>query len=207
MKKQVIDNKGNNVEEITLKDEVFKIEPNESVLTQYIRVYTTNQRTGTSKVKTRGEVSGGGAKPWRQKGTGRARAGSSRSPIWVHGGVTHGPLPKDWNLKMPKKMKKLAMVSALSLKETTGTMLVIKDLDLEKISASKMVEVLKNLKTDSPVLYVWKDRDEKVMKSLSNLKGVRAAFSGSLNPFDLVSAKTVLFHKDAVLDINERFGK
>ncbi|HAI63181.1 MAG: 50S ribosomal protein L4 [candidate division WWE3 bacterium GW2011_GWF2_41_45] len=207
MKKQVLDNKGKKVEEINLHDEVFKIEPNNSVLAQYIRVYTTNQRTGTSKVKNKAEVAGGGAKPWRQKGTGRARAGSSRSPIWVHGGVTHGPLPKDWTLKLPKKMKKLAMRSALSLKETGESLFVVNGLGLEKISTSAMSGVLKTLGLKGSVLYVWNKKDDNVMKSISNLTKIRAAYAGSLNPYDLIAAKTVLFEKDAILDINERFKK
>ena len=207
MKKTVLDNKGKKVEEITLRDEVFKSEPNDSVLTQYIRVYTTNQRTGTSKTRSKGEVAGGGAKPWRQKGTGRARAGSSRSPLWVHGGVTHGPLPKDWTLKLPKKMKKLAMRSALSLKEAADALFVVNGLGIEKISTSGMASVVKTLGLKGRVLYVWNKKDDKVMKSISNLNNIRAAFSGSLNPYDLISAKMVLFEKDAVLDINERFKK
>ncbi|OGC57444.1 50S ribosomal protein L4, partial [candidate division WWE3 bacterium RIFOXYA1_FULL_41_11] len=178
-----------------------------SVLAQYIRVYTTNQRTGTSKVKNKAEVAGGGAKPWRQKGTGRARAGSSRSPIWVHGGVTHGPLPKDWTLKLPKKMKKLAMRSALSLKETGESLFVVNGLGLEKISTSAMSGVLKTLGLKGSVLYVWNKKDDNVMKSISNLTKIRAAYAGSLNPYDLIAAKTVLFEKDAILDINERFKK
>ena len=207
MKKTVLDNKGKKVEEITLHDEVFKIEPNNNVLAQYIRVYTTNQRTGTSKTKSKGEVAGGGAKPWRQKGRGRARAGSSRSPIWVHGGVAHGPLPKDWTLKLPKKMKKLAMRSALSLKETADSLFVINGLGMDKISTSAMSSAVKTLGLKGSVLYVWNKKDEKVMKSISNLTNIRAAYAGSLNPYDLISAKTVLFEKDAVLDINERFKK
>ena len=207
MKKEVLNNKGNKIEEINLHDEVFKAEPNNSVLAQYIRVYTTNQRTGTSKTKTKGEVAGGGAKPWRQKGTGRARAGSSRSPLWVHGGVTHRPLPKDWTLKLPKKMKKLAMRSALSLKETADSLFVVNGLGIEKISTSAMSALVKTLGLKGRVLYVWNKKDDKVMKSISNLSNIRAAFSGSLNPYDLISAKTVLFEKDAVLDIDERFKK
>ena len=207
MKKEVLNNKGNKIEEINLHDEVFKAEPNNSVLAQYIRVYTTNQRTGTSKTKTKGEVAGGGAKPWKQKGTGRARAASSRSPLWVHGGVTHGPLPKDWTLKLPKKMKKLAMRSALSLKETADSLFVVNGLGIEKISTSAMSALVKTLGLKGRVLYVWNKKDDKVMKSISNLSNIRAAFSGSLNPYDLISAKTVLFEKDAVLDIDERFKK
>ena len=207
MNLDVLDKQGNTLEQLTLNKDIFGVKPNKTLVAQYVRVYLANQRQGTSSTKTRGEVSGGGIKPWRQKGTGRARAGSSRSPIWVHGGVAHGPLPKDWTLKLPKKMKKLAMRSALSLKETADSLFVINGLGMDKISTSAMSSAVKTLGLKGSVLYVWNKKDEKVMKSISNLTNIRAAYAGSLNPYDLISAKTVLFEKDAVLDINERFKK
>ncbi|GIW69536.1 MAG: 50S ribosomal protein L4 [Patescibacteria group bacterium] len=207
MKKQVLDQKGNKVEEISLNDGVFCSNPNREVLTQYIRVFDFNQRSGTAKTKTRAEVAGGGAKPWRQKGTGRARAGSIRSPLWVHGGVAHGPLPKDWSLKMPKKMRRLAMISALSLKEAAGEIVVVDSLKLEKMSTSELSTVLNKLVDARPLLYVWSKADQSVIRSIANIKDVKPVFSGSLNAKDLISHKAILFEKDAILDVNERFKK
>ncbi len=207
MKKQVLDQKGNKVEEISLNDGVFSATPNREVLTQYLRVFDFNQRAGTAKTKTRAEVAGGGAKPWRQKGTGRARAGSTRSPLWVHGGVTHGPLPKDWSLKMPKKMRRLAMISALSTKEAEGDITVVNALKLEKISSAELSSTVKKIVDGKPLLYVWNKADQNVIRSMLNIRDVKPVFSGSLNAKDLISHKKVLFENDAILDVNERFKK
>ncbi len=207
MNVEVLDIKGNKKEEITLSDGVFGIVPNLKVLAQYIRVYTTNQRQGTSKVKTRGEVSGGGKKPWKQKGTGRARQGSTRSPIWVHGGVAFGPTPKDWRLDLPKKMRALAMRSALSQKFANKTAVVLEQPALEKPSTKQMVEILANLNLQGRVLIVWKELDTAVIKSAANIVGVKTSFIGSMNAYDIIKAKKVVFIKDAVEVLDQRYTK
>src|SRR3989344_2069599 len=145
MKIDVLDIKGKKVDEITLKKEIFGIEPNETVLAQYVRVYRTNQRQGTSSTLNRGEVSGGGKKPWKQKGTGRARVGSTRNPIWVHGGVAHGPKPKDWTLKLPKKVKRLALISALSSAVEKKKLTVLDKIEIESPKSKLVSEIVKNL--------------------------------------------------------------
>ncbi len=207
MKKTVIDLKGNKIEEITLSDDVFKIEPNESVLSQYVRIFRSNQRQGTSNTKTRGDVSGGGAKPWKQKGTGRARSGSNRSPIWVHGGVAHGPHPKSWTLKFPKKMGQLAMKSALSLKESADSIKVVSEVKFEKPSTKVFLNLLKELKLSGKTLYIWHDKNEAVLKSASNIPELTTEFSGILNAYDLISADNVVFDKNAILEIDKRYKK
>lgn len=207
MKINVLDIKGNNKEEINLSEDVFGIEPNLKVLAQYIRVYTTNQRQGTSKIKTRGEVRGGGRKPWKQKGTGRARQGSTRSPIWVHGGVAFGPTPKDWCLALPKKMKALAMKSVLSKKFAEKNALVLENIAFDKPSTKKMIEALAVLKVTGKTLIVWKDLNEAVLKSTNNVPGVRASFVGTTNAYDLISTKNIIFVKDAIEVLNQRYSK
>lgn len=207
MKKVILDLKGNKVEEITLSDDVFKAEPNDSVTAQYLRTYFFNQRVGTAKTKTKAEVAGGGAKPWRQKGTGRARAGSTRSPIWAHGGVAHGPLPKSWRLDLPKKMRKLAMTIALSSKESLGGVSVVDDFSMNKISSSDFLKIVKDLGLKGKILIVWGKKNENTMKSAGNLQNIRMAFCGALNAHDVISSNSILFDKDAIVEINKRFKK
>ena len=146
MKLNVLDKKGKNVGEVTLSDAVFGVTPNEDVLTRYLRILTHNQRQGTSKVKTRGEVSGGGKKPWRQKKTGRARHGSTRSPLWVGGGITHGPTPKSWTLIFPRKMRTLAIKSALSYQFINKKALIVDKFELKEPKTKALVDLLSSLK-------------------------------------------------------------
>lgn len=207
MKTTVIDTKGNKVEEISLKDDVFGIEPNLEALAQYLRVYLFNQRQGTSSAKTRAEVSGGGVKPWRQKGTGRARHGSTRSPIWAHGGVTHGPKPKSWNLSISDKIKKLAFKSALSQKFAEKKAVIISAFDFAKPSTKTMAEILKKLDLNGKTLIIWNKKDENLVKSCGNIQDLEIKFVGTLNAFDLVWAKNVVFLKDAVLVVEETYKK
>lgn len=207
MKKEVLDIKSNKKSEITLQDSVFKHDVNLDVLAQYNRVYSFNQRVGTAKTKNKSEVAGGGAKPWRQKGTGRARQGSTRSPIWVHGGVAHGPMPKSWRLKFPKNMRKLAMVSSLSQKELEGLITVVENFGIEKISTSSFARILKTIGLTGKILFVWKDKNEFLLKSAANIKGVKIVNSAALCAHDILFSKNVLFEKAAILDVSERFKK
>lgn len=204
MKVDVLDTKGKKVEQIELSKDIFGVEPNRDLLAQYIRIFQTNQRQGTSKVKNRSEVSGGGKKPWRQKGTGRARHGSSRSPIWTKGGITHGPIPKNYNLKFPKKMRRLALLSALSVKANDKNIKILSELKFKQPKTKEMVEILSNLKTDRRVLIVTNGSDLSVVKSAKNIPFVEVSTQDNLNAFDLIKAKDVIFVKDAVTGLQER---
>jgi len=205
MKVKVLDTKAEVIEEITLSDDVFGIEPNDTLLAQYVRVFSINQRQGTSSTKTRAEVSGGGKKPWRQKGTGRARHGSIRSPIWVGGGIAHGPRPYKPSLKMPKKMRVLAFKSVLSYKFKDKQVIVLDKVKFEKPSTKTMVEILKKLKIESSALLVWFKKDENLVKSASNISSLNTKFAGSLNTYDLLKSDNIIFIKDAVLDIEKKY--
>ncbi|MBU1132904.1 50S ribosomal protein L4 [Patescibacteria group bacterium] len=205
MKVKVLDTKAEVIEEITLSDDVFGIEPNDTLLAQYVRVFSINQRQGTSSTKTRAEVSGGGKKPWRQKGTGRARHGSIRSPIWVGGGIAHGPRPYKPNLKMPKRMRVLAFKSALSYKFKDKKVTILDKVKFEKPSTKTMVEILKKLKIESSALLVWFKKDENLVKSASNILSLNTKFAGSLNTYDLLKSDNIIFIKDAVLDIEKKY--
>ena len=205
MKVKVLNTKAEVIEEITLSDDVFGIEPNESLLAQSIRVFSINQRQGTSSTKTRAEVSGGGKKPWKQKGTGRARHGSIRSPIWVGGGIAHGPRPYKPTLKMPKKMKILAFKSALSYKFKDKKVTILDKVKFEKPSTKNLAEILKKLKIEGKVLLVWLIKDENLVKSASNITVLNTKSAGSLNTYDLLRSKNIIFLKDAVLDIEKKY--
>jgi large subunit ribosomal protein L4 len=207
MKIDVYNLKGEKIEQIELNNDVFGMEPNSTVLRQYIRVYENNQRQGTSSTKTRSEVSGGGAKPWRQKGTGRARHGSIRSPIWVGGGVAHGPKPKSWRLSIPKKMKELALKSALSSRMEEKSILVLDNVKLEKPKTKDLAKTLEKLKIDGKVTVVWLGDCDGFVKSLRNIPGVLLVNAGSLGAYDIVRTPKTLFIKDAILNVQERFKK
>jgi len=205
MKIDVLDTKGNIVEQMDLNKDVFGIKPNLEVLAQYVRVYLANQRQGTSSTLTRAEVSGGGKKPWRQKGTGRARVGSSRNPIWRHGGVSHGPKPKDWGLSLNDRVKKLAIKSALSQKFLDKKITILDSLKFEKPKTREMISVLNNLKTLGKALLVLNERDENIVKSVANIPNLTYTLAQRLNAYEVINANGVLFLKDAVLKLEERF--
>lgn len=201
----VVDTKGKKVEELTLSDAVFGIEPNEEAVSQYLRVYRANQRQGTSSTKTRGEVSGGGIKPWRQKGTGRARVGSSRVPLWRHGGVSHGPKPRVWSLSLPARIRRLAIVSALSAAAKGNKMTVLDSLKFVAPKTKDMHETFKNLGVKGRTLLVLNEADQNIIKSARNIKDVETTISGTLNAYDLIRARNIVFLKDAVLSIEDKY--
>jgi len=207
VKINIVDIKNKKVGEIKLDEFVFGQKMNVDLLAQYIRVYLSNQRQGTSSTKTRSEVSGGGKKPWKQKGTGRARHGSTRSPIWRHGGISHGPKPKSWVLKMPKKLKNLAMRVALSYKIANKNMVVLDKLEMKKPSTRKIIEVLKDLKLEGRVLIVQKDKNEILVKSVNNLKKTETEVLNALNTYQIVKADSVVFFKDAVEGLQIKLNK
>lgn len=198
---------GQQVGDIELKDEVFGVQVNEPLLHQAVQVYLANQRQGTQSAKTRAEVRGGGRKPWRQKGTGRARHGSIRSPQWTGGGVVFAPKPRDYSQKLPKKMRRQAMLSALSLKAKGNEIIVLDELKIEKPKTKLIDEMLKNLNVEKKALIVLKDSDQAVEKSVRNLPGAKMILAGTLNVYDILKYDTFVITKQAVEAVEEVYGK
>lgn len=207
MKVDVINLKGEKLEQIDLRDEIFGSDYNPTVLAQYIRVYQNNQRQGTSSTKTRSEVSGGGAKPRAQKGSGRSRQGSIRSPIWVGGGVAHGPKPKSYKLQLSKKLKKVALSSALSTRMKEGRIIIIDGIDIKKPSTKDFSQSLKKIKVSGSLSLVWAGENENLIKSARNIPEVNLVNVKSLGAYDVIKNKNIVFLKNAVLDFQERFSK
>jgi len=176
-------------------------------LKQYVRVYYSNQRQGTSSTKNKSEVSGGGKKPWQQKGTGRARQGSTRNPTWVHGGVAHGPGPKSWKISLSKNMKELALKSALSQRMSEKKIVIIDKVNIEKPNTKDFIKSLEKLKITGKLLLVWSDKNENLIKSARNIPSVSLSNVGSLGAFDVMRSETAVFLKDAILKIEERYSK
>jgi large subunit ribosomal protein L4 len=196
--------KGENVGEISLNERVFDIEINEHVVHEAVTAQLAAKRAGTAKTKNRGEVSGGGRKPWRQKGTGRARHGSIRSPIWVGGGTTFGPQPRSYEKDIPKKVKKLAVKSVLTDKVRDNDLIVIDALTFEQPKTKKMVSVLDNLDAkDQKVLIVLDDITDNVYKSASNIPGIRIVSPNQVTVYDVINSDKVIMQEDAVSQVEE----
>lgn len=193
---------GEQVGEVELNDTVFGIEPNEPVLHDAVTMQLANKRQGTHDTKTRAEVRGGGRKPWRQKGTGRARAGSSRSPIWRSGGVVFGPHPRDYSYSLPKKVRRLALKSALSSKVLDNNIVVLDALTMDAPKTQEMVRILGNLKADK-ALVVTAERDVNVEKSARNIAGIKPLKADGVNVYDLLFYTKLVITKDAVAKIEE----
>ncbi len=189
-----------------LSDAVFGIEPNATVLHSAVVNYLANQRQGTQSTLTRSEVSGGGRKPWRQKGTGHARQGSTRSPQWTHGGIALGPKPRSYTYVLPKKVRRLAMKSAFSSKVANGEMVVLDALTLETIRTKSVVEMLNALDANKKVLIVLPEKDEKVVLSARNVPGVKTTLVNTLNVYDVLNCDTFIVLKDAVAKIEEVYA-
>jgi len=207
MKVDVLNLKGEKIEQIDLRDDVFGFDPNPEILAQYIRVYQTNQRQGTASTKTRAEVSGGGTKPRAQKGSGRSRQGSIRSPIWVGGGVAHGPKPKEWRLSLSKSMRENALKSALSTRMKEGKIIIIDDVKIEKPKTKDFFKALEKLKVKGKTSLVWEGGCENLLKSSRNIPGIHLVNAGSLGAYDVIQTRATVFLKDAVLKVQERFSK
>lgn len=205
MKSQVFDYKGVKVEDITLNDDIFGVKPKAELIADYVRVYLSNNRQGTSSTKTRAEVSGGGKKPWKQKGTGRARVGSTRNPLWRHGGISHGPKPKDWGLMMPKKMKKLATVMALSSKALSDNLKILSEINLKNSKTKEVKSILDALKLNGRTLIVTDIKDDSLLKSVSNLKNVDLSFVGVLNAYEILKSKNLVMLKSAVKSLESKY--
>ena len=205
-KVSVYDMAGNQVSETEISDAVFGIEPNEAVMHAMVVNYLANQRQGTQSTLTRAEVSGGGKKPWRQKGTGRARQGSTRAPQWYHGGISHGPKPRDYHKDVNKKVRRLAIKSALSAKVQDNELIVLDSLTLENIKTKEMVKVVNALETGKKVLFVLPEKNDVIYRSARNIAGVKTTLASTLNVYDLLNCDTVVVLKDAVSKIEEVYA-
>ena len=205
-KVDVYDIEGKKVKTIELKEEVFGIEPNEAVVHSVIVNYLANQRQGTQSTKTRAEVSGGGRKPWRQKGTGRARQGSIRAPHWVGGGVALGPKPRSYNYTVNKKEKRLAIKSMLSSKVLENELVVVENLPLKEIKTKEMARILNNLKVEGKAVILLPEKDEVVQKSARNIEGVKTLQVGTINVYDLLKHKNLVVTEDTVKKLEEVYA-
>ena len=199
----LFDQKGSNVGEIELAESIFGIEPNQSVLFEAIIMQRASLRQGTHKVKNRSEVAGGGRKPWRQKGTGRARQGSIRSPQWRGGGTVFGPTPRSYGYKLPKKVRRLALKSALATKVQEANILVLESLSFEAPKTKEFVAFLNNLSVDTKALIVTDVVDENVALSARNIPGVTVVEAAGLNVLDLASHTKLIITKSAVQKVEE----
>ncbi|MBQ3023311.1 MAG: 50S ribosomal protein L4 [Clostridia bacterium] len=197
---------GSKVGEFELSAALFGAEVNKSVLHETVVNYLANQRQGTQSTKTRTEVSGGGAKPFRQKGTGRARQGSTRAPQWIKGGVALGPKPRDYSYSINKKVKKLAMISALSAKAAEDCVLVIEDLKMDEIKTKKIADMLKAMGVDSKALIVTNEMEKNVYLSARNIEGVKASYVGMLNVYDVLNHDKFIVAKDAIAKLEEVYA-
>ena len=191
---------------IELSAEVFGIEPNVSVMNDMVKAYLANQRQGTQSALTRAEVSGGGKKPWRQKGTGRARQGSTRAPHWTHGGIVFAPKPRDYTVTLNKKVKRLAMKSALSSKVQDNEMIVVDAIVTESYKTKTIAEMLKALGSEKKALIVLSEVDAKVIASAANIPGVKTAVVGSLNVYDILNYNNFIIASEAVDKLEEVYA-
>lgn len=204
-KVSVYNMEGREVETIDLSDAVFGVEVNEHLVHMAVVQQLANKRQGTQKAKTRAEVSGGGRKPWRQKGTGHARQGSTRSPQWKGGGVVFAPVPRDYSFKMNKKEKRAALKSALTSRVQANKLIVIDELKFDEIKTKKFKAVIDNLKVGKAYV-VLKDNDEKVVMSARNLPNVQTALTNTINVYDIMKGGTVILTKDAAKTIEEVYA-
>lgn len=205
-KVEVYNVEGKKVSDIDLKEEIFGIKPNEGLVHDVLMNYLANQRQGTQSTKTRSEVRGGGRKPWRQKGTGRARQGSIRAPQWIKGGIALGPKPRSYKYKVNKKEKKLAIKSILSSKVLDQDFVVVDKFDFKEIKTKQMANAMKNLKIEDKVLIMLATGDEKVQKSARNLEGVRTSSVSTINVFDLLKYKKLVVTVDTVKKLEEVYA-
>lgn len=199
----VYDMTGKETGKIELSDAVFGIEPNSTVLHSAVVNYLANQRQGNQSTLTRAEVSGGGKKPWRQKGTGHARQGSTRAPQWTHGGIAFGPKPRSFRFTLPRKVRRLAMKSALSAKVASGDFIVLEALELDEIRTKSIVNLLDALGADRKAIMVMPEKNDTVVKSARNIQGVKTALVNTLNVYDILNANKFIIVKDAVAKLEE----
>ena len=204
---KVVDMAGKEVGEIALSDMIFGAEVNSTVLHTAVRAYLMNQRQGTQSTLTRTEVSGGGKKPWKQKGTGHARQGSTRAPQWTHGGVALGPKPRSYRVSMNKKMKRIALFSALSSKVSASELVIVDSIVTETYSTKTMVAMVNAVSGAKKTLIVLPTKDEKVVKSCANIPGVKTTVYNSINVYDILNCDKLVLAKDAAEKIQEVYVK
>lgn len=202
----VLDKTGKKVSDIELKDEIFAIEPNKSAMHLVVVNYLANQRQGTQSTLTRSEVSGGGKKPWKQKGTGRARQGSTRAPQWTHGGIALGPKPRDYGFDVNKKVRRLAMKSALSSKVAADEMIVVDDFSMDAIKTKEMANILSAVKAGKKTLIVLPEKNDVLYKSARNIEGTNVSLVNTLNVYDILNCNTIVVLKDVVAKIEEVYA-
>lgn len=205
-KLNVYDMQGKVVSEITLSDAVFGIEPNEAVVFESVKNYLAAQRQGTQSTLTRTEVSGGGRKPWRQKGTGHARQGSIRAPQWYHGGIALGPKPRSYSYSLNKKVKKLALKSAFSAKVKEESFIVVDEFKFDSYKTKDVVKMLDALKVNGKAIIVDSTKNDKLVKSAANIPGITTALTNSINVYDIVNADKMVISKDAALKLQEVYA-
>ena len=203
---KVVNMAGKEVGEIALNDAVFAVEVNEAVIHSAVRAYLMNQRQGTQSTLTRTEVSGGGRKPWRQKGTGRARQGSTRSPQWTHGGVALGPKPREYRVTLNKKTRRLALLGALSDKVATGNMIVVDSIATEEYKTKTMKAMLEAIGAAKKTLVVLPEADAKVIKSFANIPGVKTAQVNTINVYDVLNCDSFVVAQAAVSKMEEVYA-
>ena len=203
---KVVNMAGAETGSITLSDKVFGAEVNSAVLHTAVRAFLMNQRQGTQSTLTRTEVSGGGKKPWRQKGTGRARQGSTRAPQWTHGGVALGPKPRCYRVKLNKKVKRIALFSALSSKVAEGNMIVIDNIAAAEYKTKTMVNMLSAVGAKRKALVVLPEVDDKVIRSLGNIEGVKTALYNTINVYDILNCDSFIVAKAAAEKIEEVYA-
>ena len=202
----LFDMNGKKVSDLALAESVFGIEPNSYAMHLCVVNYLANQRQGTQSTRTRSEVSGGGKKPWKQKGTGRARQGSTRAPQWTHGGIAHGPKPREYGFSINKKVRRLAMKSAFSSKVAAEELVVLDDLKLDAIKTKEVVKVLTALETGKKVLLVLPENNDVLYRSARNIAGVKVSTVNTLNVYDILNCDTMLVLKDSIAKIEEVYA-
>ena len=202
----VFDMNGKKVSDLALAESVFGIEPNTYAMHLCVVNYLANQRQGTQSTRTRSEVSGGGKKPWKQKGTGRARQGSTRAPQWTHGGIAHGPKPREYGFSINKKVRRLAMKSALSSKVAADEMIILDSLNMDAIKTKDVVAVLAAIKAGKKTLIVLPEKNDVVYKSARNIAGVNVTLVSTLNVYDILNCDTIVVLKDAASKIEEVYA-
>ena len=202
----VLERAGKEVSKIDLSDAVFGIEPNKAVMHDMVKNYLANQRQGTQSALTRAEVSGGGKKPWRQKGTGHARQGSTRAPQWTHGGIVFAPKPRSYRYTLNKKVRRLAMKSALSSKVLDNELVVLDKIAMDEYKTKTIAAMLKAVGSEKKALIVLPEKNEKVIASAANIPGVKTALVNTLNVYDILNADKFIVLQDAIAQIEEVYA-
>jgi large subunit ribosomal protein L4 len=203
----VVDKKNKKIDTLELSDKIFNGKVNKFLIQQVINMYLANQRRSFAKVKTREEVRGGGKKPWRQKGTGRARAGSIRSPLWRGGGITFGPIPKDWHYQVPKKIKRLALISSINAKLNEGNVIVLDEFNLSSHKTKELLSVLKAMKLDTEKSLIIPGKTEaNLLRASNNIKKLAMARIEDVNAYDILVNNKIVFEKDALKKLEKRLS-